>query len=160
MNCRWCGNKAKLQQKTCSRHCYMRVRLLKTLSYFGFNHNTLASQNSELEFTKITDKIKFEYFDNQKSLQQICDEYNLPDAGTLGCFIVKSLCVKLRAHNESNSVAIQNGRKKIGVPKLKYKSGRHTSWSGNIFWYRSSDGSERYRHSRPISIIAFHKMNS
>lgn len=135
--CQICG-KIDCEKKGICRHT---KKFFKNLSYFGFNIDSLGSDNVFNEYNLVKQKLEKEYYDNNLSPSDLKLKYNYPKTHENITHILKELGIQTR--NVSNSIinAILNGKLNLSKTeheiKLGFKQGWHNSWDGKQFFYRS-----------------------
>lgn len=107
------------------------------VKYFTFDANTLGSEDAIVEYERVRELIRSEYWDNKLSGKAIIEKYNYPIHYANFNKLMKSLNIPMRDYQQANIEAIKNGRACIGVCQ-KFKHGWHTDWQGNKWFYRSS----------------------
>jgi len=113
----------------------LKMQLIPTLiKYFGFNSVTLGTLNVHLEYERIKTILLNDYFDLNLSTLEIGKKYNINNSANVNK-ILKSLGIVCRTLSQSTSLAVTEGR--LNGEHNKYHTGYHTTWSGEIIFYRS-----------------------
>ena len=111
--------------------------------YFGFDSNKKGTIEFYIEFDRIVNILKEDYFNNELSLTEIANKYNM-NYQTIH-MVFKSLNINTRTHIESGRLAIKNGKGNYdNVVSFPYKSGYHITWNGEEVHYRSNYEKEYY----------------
>lgn len=133
--CKYCGKLIKTHSSICS-NCKPYVRRLKTFTKFGLNDGSLSDR-----YNKLKEIIYQDYFENFQSLEMISNSYDVDL--TIVYDIINKEFGGCRDSSESVLLAIRKGRldPEIGLNSIKnysFVSGKHKSWDGKIYCYRSS----------------------
>jgi very-short-patch-repair endonuclease len=128
--CISCGNITKTKRSKYCDKCHKLTGNKSLYEKLGINNINLITSNNE----SIKLLLK-EYFTNNKSLQEIRDKYKIM-LNTLSFFFHKN-GIKIRTFSESQVNAYIMERKKVSN-KNNYKCGYHTTWFGDVIYYRST----------------------
>lgn len=143
-NCKWCGQSVEIYRN--HKECSRQKRMIKSLSRFGFNNNVIGTLQAPIEFQRIVDLLKSEYYDKMMSLAAICEKYNFTDMGSMGCFLTKQLKFNLRKASESGVNAYLQGRSKVAESSsIQFNNGYHQTWDNKQIHYRSSYELDYYK---------------
>lgn len=136
--CERCGAIVHSKQKR--KHCdkwECQSQILPTLiEYFGFKPSAIGSVLYFKEFHRIREVLSELYIDDEYSSLQIAEAFNHPNAGSI-ISILQSLKIPTRSASEAMQISVKNG---ITTPasSYQYKQGWHTTWQGEMVFYRSS----------------------
>lgn len=136
--CKICGREECKKEGIC-KHT---KKFFENLSYFGFNLNTIGTQEVFKEYERIKEKLEYEYFVKKLSPSDLKRKYNYPKTFENITHILKRMGIKTRGLSESVVNGCFTGN--VVLPKIydengyKFKHGWHTSWDGEKFYYRSS----------------------
>lgn len=136
--CERCGDVVHSKQKR--KHCdkwECQSQLLPSLiEYFGFNQQTIGTIEYLKEFHRIREILSELYLDDELSSSQIAETFNHPNTGSI-IAILQSLQITTRNKSVAAKTSI-----KVGTTVLphsyQYKHGWHTTWQGDLVFYRSS----------------------
>lgn len=130
-NCKYCGVKLdKPKSRTCSE-CKQYVGYLRT-----FNKMNILNGSLKDRYNKLYDILCTEYFDYGNSLPVLSEKYNL-DITTVYKFI-KSSDKGCRDISDGIHNAIKMNRYHIISKPFNFISGKHISWDGESYTYKSS----------------------
>lgn len=139
--CKICGKEFETNSKTkfCSNYCKtINQKMNVLLHYFGLNLNNLGTIDFIKDFENCKENLYKLYWIDNCCFDEISKIYNYPNPGNL-TKVFKSLGIPRRSFSESNTLAIQRGRKQLpNIIKHNYKTGYHITWFNKKIWYRSS----------------------
>lgn len=133
--CKYCGKKTKKYSSICSE-CKPYVYRLKTFIKFNLLNGSLQER-----YNKLKEIIYQDYFENHYSLSMIAESYDV-NLDVIYKIINKEFggC---RNQSESLLLAIKKGRcnpefSLNSIKNYSFITGKHKSWDGKIYCYRSS----------------------
>lgn len=131
--CKYCGVVNCDKSDICKN--YLLIPTLK--KYFNFDINLIGTINSKIEYNNIRKILDYQYNVLGYSIPDLCKLYSHPDHRNFNK-ILNSLKIPKRSISDSQKTALLNG-KKINVECTnQYKSGWHSTWTGEKIYYRSS----------------------
>jgi hypothetical protein len=141
-NCSWCGaiKGSCIKPHVCKKH-----QIIPTLiKYFGFKKETIGTEQVYVEFDRVKALLIQDYIIKQLSTVEIQKKYNCLNQRVVKVF--KNFEIPIRTLSEACKLAHKNGKidcnKLVTSLKIRtnscYKSGWHTTWSGEQVFLRSS----------------------
>lgn len=120
--------------------CRKNIKLINTLEkYFGFDKTSFGSERYYEEIFRVKVMLEEDYFNNQKSVIEIAEKYNHPEATCLyGVF--KSIDITVRNLKNAGLIAYKTGRNMVSLNDNGSigKTGFHITWDNKKVWFRSS----------------------
>lgn len=135
-SCRICG-RLNCGDRLLKLEVCKRFRLLPFLSQkVGFEESYLGTLEAQVEFDRIREILRSEYWDDELSLNVMAAKYGKDSKGMWN--ILDSLNIETRSKQDAQLLSYRKGR---SIPSFRsgfYKSGWHTTWDNKIIFYRSS----------------------
>lgn len=139
--CKFCGDKVCKKPDICNK---FRQKNNIFVQYLGFDKNKFGSNEIYIEFDRVVNNLKEDYFNNELSMTGIGKKYKMNYQTVY--MIFKKLKIKPRNNSESIFNAIKNGKINYdNVVSYPYKSGYHITWNNKKVHYRSSYELEYYK---------------
>lgn len=132
--CKICGDEKCKNPKICRKLSHENAYE----KYIGFDSTKKGTCDVYVEFDRIVNILKNDYFENEMTLTEIGNKYGMNYQTVY--MIFKSLELKIRTSYDANILSFKKGNSNSNV----YKSGMHTTWKGNIVHYRSNYEKEYY----------------
>ena len=134
--CPVCGRNKKLCKK--SYVCTKLFAIRRFVELFNFDESKIGTVKVFGEFYKLRKRIYDLYHKENKCVEEIKNIFNYK--GEVNNFIkfFDYLKINRRSMKDAYDNAILNDRCDVNLVNDKYKTGYHTSWNGETFYYRSS----------------------
>lgn len=134
--CKVCGSVECTTPHICkSRLCTGKS---KNLEKVGFDFNLLGSQLFIEQYYSIKEKLHNLYHVQHYTLTDLMRMFDIKDSHSIYT-IFKFLGISTRNSKEAAKLALRLGRSSIPTnDKTRYKSGYHTTWFGEVYFFRSS----------------------
>lgn len=138
--CKHCGEEICKRPDVCNR---FRLKNNVYDVYFGFDNHKKGTNEFYNEFDRIVNSLKEDYFNNELSLTELANKYNM-NYQTVH-MVFKSLNIIARTNIEAGYLAVKNGKVNYdNAVSFPYKSGYHITWKGKEVHYRSNYEKEYY----------------